>query len=161
MGKKEKAITPAQIRKIHALANERGMDDDLLHAHIQVLTKKDSIKKLSLDEGIKVIDSLEGKQGESKGQKKASYKQIQFIYGLMRKLGWVTGSGEPDTDRLDRFLQSPKAGINIGSYKWLTRSKASKVIEALKCMIERQEQVQHEGCGEKAIADYKGVVYND
>lgn len=161
MGKKEKAVTLAQIRKIHVLANEKGMDDDLLHLHIQMLTKKDSIKKLSLDEGIRVIDSLEGKKGEPKGQVKASYKQVQFIYGLMRRLGWTTETGEPDTDRLDRFLQSPKAGINIGSYKWLTRSKASKVIEALKCMIERQERGQNEECKEKGIADYGGVVYND
>lgn len=160
MGKKEKAITAAQVRKIYALANKRGMDADLLHAHIQVLTKKDSIKKLSLGEGIQVIDSLEGNAGDAKGQKQASYRQLQYIYGLMKSLGWVTNAGDPDTDRLDRFLQSPRAGINIGSYKWLTRSKASQLIEALKDMIERQST----GLGadeEKNIADYKGVVYND
>lgn len=161
MGKKEKAVTAAQIRKIHVLANERGMDADLLHAHIQVLTKKDSIKKLSLDEGIRVIDSLEGRPGKSQGQEKASYKQNQYIFGLMRKLGWVTDAGEPDTDRLDRFLQSPRAGFNIGSYKWLTRSKASQLIEALKDMIERLRAGSGDAGEEKSITDYKGVVYND
>lgn len=137
MGKKEKVITVNQIRKIYALAAERGMDSDLLHEHVQMLTEKESIHNLTVSEGIKVIDSLMGKPGESKGQAKASYKQMKYIYGLMKKLGWVTASGSPDTDRLDRFLQSPRVGINIGSYHWLDRVKASKVIEALKDMAER------------------------
>lgn len=137
------------------------MDAELLHIHIQTLTHKESIKELSLSEGIKVIDSMEGKCGEPQGQLKASYKQLQYIRGLMKKLGWVTQTGEPDTDRLDRFLQSPRAGINIGSYKWLTRSKASTLIEALKSMYERQEQGAGEAVNEKNIADRKGVVYND
>ena len=139
MGRVEKAITVNQIRKIHVLAKERGMDDELLHAYIQTLTKKESLKELTVSEGIRVIDTLEGKAEEYKGQAKASYKQMQYIYGLMKRLGWVTDKGEPDTDRLDRFLQSPKAGINLGSHKWLDRAKASRLIEALKSMSERAD----------------------
>ena len=160
MGKTEKAITAAQVRKIHVLARERGMDDDLLHAHIQALTQKDSVKKLSLREGISIIDSLEGKPRETQGQAKASYKQLQYIYGLMKNIGWVTETGEPDTDRLDRFLQPHRAGINLGSYKWLTRLSASKLIEALKSMHERQQN-ETGICGKKNVAGCKGVVYND
>lgn len=133
----EKVISAGQMRKIYALARERGMDSDLLHAHIQALTEKESMKELTMSEGIRIIESLEGKPLELKGQVKASYKQMQYIYGLMKQLGWVTDSGEPDTERLDRFLQSPRAGINLGSYKWLTKEKASRLIEALKSMSER------------------------
>lgn len=139
MGQSGTGITAKQIRKIHALAGERGMDGDLLHAYIHALTKKESLKALTLSEGIRVIDALEGAPAELKGQAKASYKQMQYIYGLMGKLGWVTDSGEPDTKRLDSFLQSPKAGINLGSHKWLDRAKASKLIEALKGMSERAD----------------------
>lgn len=130
-------ITVNQIKKIHVLAKEHGMDDELLHAYIQTLTKKESLKLLTVSEGIKVIDALEGKAEEPTGQTKASRKQMQYIFGLMKKLGWVTDGGEPDTARLDRFLQSPKAGINLGSYKWLDRAKAGRLIEALKSMSER------------------------
>lgn len=133
----EKIISAGQMRKIYVLARERGMDNDLLHAHVQTLTGKESMKDLTMPEGIRVIESLEGKPSELKGQMKASYRQMQYIYGLMKQLGWVTGTGEPDTERLDRFLQSPKAGINLGSYKWLTKTKASQLIEALKSMSTR------------------------
>ena len=137
MGRKGKAITNGQMRKIYVLSRERGMENDLLHEYIYALKKKDSMTKLTLSEGIRVIESLEEKTAESKGDDKASYKQMQYIFGLMKELGWITETGEADTDRLDRFLQSPKAGINLGSYKWLTRGKASNLIEALKSMLER------------------------
>lgn len=145
----EKVISVSQMRKIYALARERGMDSDLLHAHIHALTEKESMKNLTMMEGIRIIESLEGKPSEIKGQVKASYKQMQYIYGLMKQSGWVTGTGEPDMERLDRFLQSPKAGINLGSYKWLTKEKASKLIEALKSISERKNAEDKEcaSCG--------------
>lgn len=143
-----KVITGAQIKKIYALARERGMDTDLLHAHMETLVRKDSVAKLTVSEGIRLIDSLEGKPGQPKGEEKASWKQLQFIFGLMKKLEWINPDGTPDTDRLDRFLQSPKAGINLGSYQWLTRTKASKLIEALKSMSAREESKP-----EKMVAD--------
>ena len=136
MGKKGKTISAAQMRKIFALARERGLDDELLHAYVQSITHKESIRELSLKEGIKVIDSLEGKPKVGT----ASDKQMKYIQGLMMELGWITDIGTPDMERLDRFLQSPRAGINLGSHKWLTRSKASQLIEALKSMVEREKK---------------------
>jgi len=41
-----KKITAAQIRKIHAISRERGIDDDLLHEHTRMLTGKESLKEL-------------------------------------------------------------------------------------------------------------------
>lgn len=133
----EKAITNAQLRKIHVLARECGMDDDLLHSHLVVLSGKDSLRELTVKEGISLIDSLEGK-GIRKGEEKATYRQMGYIHGLMKKCGWVTDGGQPDMERLDRFQQSPKAGFNLGSHKWLTRRQASSLIEALKQMSERK-----------------------
>ena len=105
MGKKEKAASAAQMRKIYALARERGMDGDLLHVHIEVLTGKASLKEITVSDGIRIIDSLEGKRREAAGKDGASPRQLRYIYGLMGKVGWITEAGEPDTDRLDRFLQ--------------------------------------------------------
>ena len=59
-------ITAAQIKKIHVAARERGVDDDLLHEHIALLVKKDSIRLLTREEAAKVIDSLEGKPHSGK-----------------------------------------------------------------------------------------------
>lgn len=136
MGKKEKAASAAQVRKIYALARERGMDADLLHAHMETVCGKASMKEITVSDGIRIIDSLEEKRKEA-GKESASQRQLRYIYGLMRKIGWTTEAGEPDTDRLDRFLQSPKAGFNLGSHKWLTRPAASRLIEALKDMDKR------------------------
>ncbi len=139
MGRVEKAVTYAQIKKIFALARERGMDNDLLHEHLQMLTKRDSLSNLSRSEAVLLIDSLEGRPGAPKGQEKASSRQMSYIFGLMKAIGWVTETGKPDMERLDGFLQSDRAGFRLGSYKWLDRKKASDLIEALKQMQERMK----------------------
>lgn len=148
----EKVISAGQMRKIYVLARERGMDSDLLHAHIQALTEKESMKELTMSEGIRIIESLEGKPSELKGQVKASYKQMQYIYGLMKQLGWVTDSGKPDTERLDRFLRSEKTGFNLGSYQWLTKEKAGNLIDALKSMVKRADTEKDESGNEKCAS---------
>lgn len=148
----EKVISAGQMRKIYVLARERGMDNDLLHAHIQALTGKESMKELTMLEGIRLIESLEGKPPELKGQARASYKQMRYIFGLMKQLGWVTDLGEPDTERLDRFLQSEKVGINLGSYQWLTKEKARKLIEALKGMSKRVNTENNDAGNEKCVS---------
>lgn len=51
-------VTTAQQRKIHALARELGMDDDLLHEYVSMLTEKQSLKDLTVMEAVKVIDAI-------------------------------------------------------------------------------------------------------
>ena len=41
-----KKITQGQMKKIHALARETGMDGDLLHEYVFLLTEKESLKDL-------------------------------------------------------------------------------------------------------------------
>lgn len=127
-------ITLSQLKKIYVLAKERGMDAELLHAHVWNLSKKESIKTLTLSEAIKVIDSLEGVASSKPGIAKPSVRQMNYIYGLMKKMGWVNQDGTPDADRLDGFLQNR---FQIGSHKWLDKNIASKLIEAFKEMSER------------------------
>lgn len=131
-----KAVTGDQIRKIYAAARERGMDNDLLHEHMEILVQKSSIRDLTKSEAIKLIDSLEGKAASGKDH--ATDKQMLYIQGLMKELGWMADGGKPDFDRLNRFLQSDKAGFNLADYRWLKKGQASNLIEALKAMLARK-----------------------
>ena len=67
-------VTTAQQRKIHALARELGMDDDLLHEYVSMLTEKQSLKDLTVMEAVKVIDAMEGKKGYAAGDRISSQK---------------------------------------------------------------------------------------
>lgn len=140
MGRTKKAVTYGQIKKIHVLANERGMDNDLLHEHMEMLVGKSSIRALTRQEAITLIDSLEGKAGNRNVKDRATARQMHYIYGLMNELGWTTEAGKPDLDRLNRFLRSDKAGFNLEDYRWLDIGTASNLIEALKAMLTREQE---------------------
>lgn len=127
-------ITAAQIKKIHAAARERGVDDDLLHEHIYRLVKKDSIKILTREEAAKVIDSLEGKPHT--GKDAMTQKQRLYLLALVKKLGWTDENGKTDEKRLNGMCEKY---AKVSRYEWLTRSGASKLIEALKSMASRME----------------------
>lgn len=143
MGKTGKAVTYDQIKKIYAAAKERGMDGDLLHEHMEMLLHKSSIKELTKREAATLIDSLEGKAPS--GQDHATGRQMQYIYGLMKELGWTTEDGKPDLERLNRFLQSEKAGFHLSDYRWLKKGPASDLIEALKAMAARKQEKEVAG----------------
>ena len=131
-------ISAAQQRKIHVIARELGMDDDLLHEYVEMLTDKTSLKELSVIEAVKVIDGLEGKKGYANGDR-ASYRQSSYIRILMQQLGWIDENGEPDKKRLDGFVRKQ---YGIDDSRWMTRKVASKVIEALKSLVDRQRKEQ-------------------
>lgn len=139
-------ITASQVRKIHVLAREYGLDNDLLHVHIQTITGKDSLKKLSLGEAARVIDSLEKRSSD-----RMTWKQSGLIDKLLGELGWVDGQGKPDYQRLDGFC-SKRFGVD--SHKWLTRMDASKVIEGLKNMVQNKEEKDE--CGNYRDSSEKG-----
>lgn len=127
-------VTQAQQRKIHVLAGELGMDDDLLHSYVSMMVQKDSLKELSLTEAVKVIDGMEAKKGYASGDR-ISRRQEHYIFILMKKLGWTDAQGNPDKRRLDGFV---KKQYGIDDYRWITRGAASKVIEALKALAFRK-----------------------
>lgn len=129
-------ITAAQIRKIFILSKEIGMDEDLLHAHVELLTKKSSIKLLTITEAIRVIDSLTGKRTVHNTQNKATIKQIYYIEGMAKELGWVDEQGRVEHKRIDGLCEQT---AKVSSYKWLTKKGASDVIEAMKNMVKKIE----------------------
>lgn len=128
--RKTSAVTASQMRKIYVLARDYGLDNDLLHIHVRTVTGKDSLKKLSLQEAVRVIDSLE------KGSlDRMTWKQKYLMEKLMAELGWTDENGHPDYKRLDGFC-SRRYGVD--SHKWLTAAAASKVIEGLKNMLKKE-----------------------
>lgn len=151
MGKTGKAVTYGQIKKIYAVARERGIDNDLLHEHMEMLLHRSSVKDLTKREAAVLVDSLEGKAAS--GGAHATGKQMHYIYGLMKELGWTTEEGKPDLDRLNRFLQSDKAGFRLSDYRWLKKGPASDLIEALKAMLERKQEKEVAGQGEAGYND--------
>lgn len=126
-------ITYRQLQKIYALSKELGLDNDLIHELVYAETGKDSIKALTVPEGILIIDRLQG-HGTPKGM--ATPRQKRFIEGLLKNIGWVLEDGTADITRLEGLLRS-KFGVD--SYKWLTTKKASEVIEALKALKTRMK----------------------
>lgn len=128
-----KSITNAQKAKIFALCRESGVDNDLLHELVYAQTGCDSIRQLTMAQGIMVIDRLEGRT-TTMGM--ATPGQRRFIESLARQLGWVLENRKVDMARLEGFL---KAKFQVGSYKSLTVKKASEVIEALKDMNVRNK----------------------
>ena len=127
----------AQKRKIYSLARDFGMGNDLLHAYIAALVHKDSVRKLTVTEAIRVIDGLTGKDVRSMNPKKdsMSYAQKRYLTSLAMKLRWTEEDGSLNEKRLNGFCRSQ---YNVLYWTCLTRSKACKVIEALKAMVERE-----------------------
>lgn len=136
-------ITPAQNRKIHVLAKNNGIDEELLHLYVSQLTKKDSIRNLTIMEAVTVIDALEGRQKSESGNHMTK-KQEHYLKALAKENGMIDETGELDEKRLDGFC---RARYNVMRYSWLTRQQASKVIEGLKAMVERNGGNENEGKG--------------
>ena len=129
-------ITSAQNRKIHMLASQLGMDDDLLHEFVRAITEKEHISGLSIMEAVRVIDGLEGKKSYAAGSH-MSERQKSYIFFLMRQIDWTEESGKPDLKRLNGLV---KKQYGVDSYQFMDRKVASNVIEFFKEMLERQKK---------------------
>lgn len=129
----------AQKRKIFALAKKNGMDNDLLHAYVCALVKKESLSKLTILEAIQIIDGLSGKGTRSPRPRTDGMSQAQrgYLLSLAKRVGWVDEEGQPDEERLNGFCRKQQDTLY---WTGLTRSKACKVIEALKAMAERRDE---------------------
>lgn len=121
------AMTNAQIRMIYAMSKRLGMDRDELHCMVHGLTGCDSIRALSVKQGVRVIDRLNVLAGvESEAPNRASKAQQRMILRLAEEMGWL---GEPA--RLRGFLEA-KTGVS--DVKFLSIDSARRIIEALKAI---------------------------
>lgn len=128
-------ITQAQIRKIHATGRAFGLDRDILHEHIHMLTGKESMKDLTCREAAEVIDSLTGKAPAVRDT--ASARQAAYIRGLVKGLGWMDSRGGPDMERLNGMCRKYTKAQSFGQ---LDKSSASALIEALKNMKKQRQE---------------------
>jgi phage gp16-like protein len=127
-------ITQAQIRKIHATGRELGLDGDVLHEHVYIITGKESMREMTCREAAGVIDSLTGKASAVRNP--ASTRQTAYITGMAKTLGWVDKKGRPDMQRLDGMCRKYTKAQEFGR---LDKADASALIEALKNM-QRQKR---------------------
>lgn len=132
--KEEGRITQAQIRKIHVMGRELGLDGDVLHEHVYIITGKESVRELTCREAAGVIDSLTGKAPAVRNP--ASPRQTAYIRGLAKALGWVDKKGRPDMQRLDGMCRKY---TKAQGFDRLDKAAASTLIEALKNM-QRQKR---------------------
>jgi hypothetical protein len=129
-------ITSAQIKKIYATAKELNLDNDLLHTFIFNMIGCEHISALTIYEANQIIDELEYKKT---GVRKQQYRsnmatddQVYKIHALERELGW-----NDNPRRLRGFMRKY---CKTDNEKWLTFDKASKLIEALKKVVDREKK---------------------
>jgi len=125
-----KEITYPQIKKLYALAKQKGIDNEELHELVYQCSGKDSIKKLTKDEGIRCIDRIEGRRTAPQGR--ITQSQEAYLHDLIKRLGW-----QNNPKRLKGFI---KKYAKVDEIKWLTVKQASNVIEGLKRQVKASEE---------------------
>ncbi len=132
----------AQLRKVHVLRREVGLDDSEYRAVLSQYATPDgapvtSSTQLSVDQASHVIDTLEYTAGHRRlpaGEPRATPGQVRKIAALWRQ---VTRAGNDQGRRraLDAFIRNkyhvPRPGM-------LPRHMVPKVIKALSTMKEQQ-----------------------
>lgn len=133
-----------------AKSSELSLTDEELHMLVEAHTGKSSIKKLNKREISRCVRILQDMKTSAGGRRKsyrtggnaATANQRKKIYKLAEELGW---------DKPARVNGMCKRMFGTSSVEWLNYQQCSKLIEALKSMVERQEkeaaEAQNKGNG--------------
>ena len=132
--------TISQIRKIHTLKNILDLDDDLYIEMLMSFGVRSS-KELTYTEAAIFLEILEDKAEErnlwekrakkysnlNRAGKMATQSQLRMIEGLWREICYY------DTDTLARksLRKFLKSKFKVDDIMFLTKTKASKVIQAI------------------------------
>ena len=131
----------AQLKHLWGLAKKQGMDSDILHARCEAVTGEAHISRLTVTQCDKLLAAMGGGaapvykrryQTENRPIDRVSQEQVRKIFGICRKLGWLTPEGWIDKVRLCGFLKS-KYGVEV--IDWMEPDTAVKATEALKAML--------------------------
>ena len=144
------------IRQIWGIAKspELRLTDEELHVLVEGQTGKSSIKDLNKREmqtvirvltGMKVSAKRTGRKG--RGGNPATENQRKKIYKLTQELGW---------DKPSRLSGMCRRMFGVGAVEWLDYSQCSKLIEALKAMVKRQEREEGQDAGLQIDSDSQG-----
>lgn len=117
-----KSITQPQLRKIYVEARRAGIDDDYLHELIYNIHGKESLKELQMWEAAMLIDALVKMNGGGDRPGMITEKQEWLLKDYQQRLGW--------TDAQMRCFV--KRCGHVEFIQWLTKERASKIIEAVK-----------------------------
>ena len=114
-------VTAAQIKKLWAMSKEAGLSQEELYAFVEDTSGKKSMKELTKEEAIGVIDTLNKLLGNEQRVGMATKKQLWTIDQFRTRLGW-------DEKRMVAFSHKT---TGIMSIRWLTSAAASNVIVGL------------------------------
>lgn len=132
-------MAEATIKQVWGIAKcpELKLSDEELYLVVSAHTGKDSIRELNKRELKTVVgvllnmkDSATGKKREKKRDtgNTATINQRKKVYRLAKELGW---------DKPSRINGMCKRMFHVSSVEWLDYQQCSKLIEALKSMLER------------------------
>lgn len=150
-------ISGGQIRMIYGLARRCGMDGDELHGMIAAQTGRESIRELTIYQGVQLIDRLKGMAGErttreaagrlapeiAKGDEARSHDAAYAVpwpsedipgrasAGQRRMIRSVIREMGWTDERLRAFLDKR---YHVSDVAFLPSAKCGAVIEALKAM---------------------------
>lgn len=134
--------TPASIRKIWGIAKspELRLTDEELHLVVAAHTGKDSIKELNKREMqtvVRVLARMKSSVGKAEpaqsrsGGNTGTENQRKKIYRLASELGW---------EKSERVNGLCRKMFGVERVEWLDYTRCSKLIEALKSMLKRQNE---------------------
>ena len=131
---KDKAISPQQMKALHATFHRIGMDDDARHDCISSFTdgRTQSSKELSFDEARRLLASLNEDQAE-KAREEAK-KLVKAIFCLSFQISFLNKGYTNDTQeefqmniaKLNVFARSKSASHKNVSKMYLSELRAFK-----------------------------------
>ncbi|MBD3346175.1 MAG: DUF1018 domain-containing protein [Chitinivibrionales bacterium] len=136
--------TVEQIKKIHALKNDLGLEDDVYHSMVQsfrVIPGRPAkmSSELSRDQASELIEQLEQLIEKTPGlydKIYASSRQLRFIQYL-----WNRVTRAPDRESKNKALDSfIWRRFHVRNLNRLPKKKASKIIASLRAMEKREHQ---------------------
>lgn len=130
-----------ELGHIHQGKAALGWSDDDYRYHLRELTGKASAADLDLAGRRKVLMHMEALGYAPKAAKFQPFDQAAKIKWLWRKIGEAGGLRDASPDALLTFV-GHSTGAGVSDVKFLPTTEASKVIEALKAMLDRAKRAQ-------------------
>ncbi|MFT4243523.1 MAG: regulatory protein GemA [Acidovorax sp.] len=133
-----------ELGHIHQGKTLLGWSDDDYRFHLRNLTGKSSSSELDAAGRRKVLAHMATLGYAPKAAKFQPFDQAAKIKWLWRKVGEHGGLRDPSPAALLAFV-GRTTGTGVADVKFLPTLEASKVIEALKAMLDRAKRAQAAG----------------
>lgn len=135
------ALRKRELGRIHQGKAALGWSDDDYRFHLRNLTGETSASKLDAAGRAKVLAHMAACGFKPKVGSFKPFDQAAKIKWLWKKIGEAGGLVDSSPAALLLFV-SRQAGAGVSDVKFLTVPQASKVIEALKAMLDRAKRAQ-------------------